>query len=73
MKVVIKSVTDHKFNNKHRGIIGDVRELTLGKTMVLAGEGVSYNAYTSNVEDITIHGATITVTTVNTIYTMELL
>jgi hypothetical protein len=73
MKVKIVKVTDVRSSqNKYRGIIGNVVDLALGKTASMHNDETSIKAHTSNIEEVKIVGDRIAVTTMNTIYVMEL-
>lgn len=73
MKVIIQEVTDHNGNNKHQFLVGEEREMTIGRHLNLYSEDAGNKAHTSDIQEITSMGVNIWVKTFNTIYVLRVI
>jgi hypothetical protein len=73
MRVKIQAITDHENKPKHSCIVGEEREMIIGRHLTLSSESAGNRAHTSDIQEISSIGPCLWVKTMNTIYVLRVI
>jgi len=73
MRVIISAVTDHDNKPKYDCIVGEKREMLIGRHLTLSSDNAGNTSHTSDIVSVKSVGVNIWVKTINTIYVLRVI